>query len=176
MPRDDIVAEARSIASELLRASRTRRIKSKTEISILGLLNGALYGIIRAAELGYDDLARARPDPASHLREFVHTTAALATGATPPPSPWLSGYYFGNAVLRLDIVRDKDHLNIPASAHSLYEVARRAANNFKHTAPAMMVSVDERKQTRFDITLSDGIIIARMLVAAFVTHLEALQS
>ena len=76
--------------------------KGPDQVSLYGLMVGALYALSRAAELDFDDY-RAIPDVDSFNIEFQSTAANLGSGE-PPPTAWLAGFYFHSGIMRLDAI------------------------------------------------------------------------
>lgn len=81
---------------------RAAHAQTPDQVSLYGLMAGALYALSRAAELDFDDY-RAIPDVDVFNIEFQSTAANVANGS-PPPTTWLAGFYFHSAIMRLDAV------------------------------------------------------------------------
>jgi hypothetical protein len=61
---------------DLVRQLRTLNPASITQVSLVGLMAGALYSLLAAAELDYDD-ARAFPALAPFAKEFANALDAM---------------------------------------------------------------------------------------------------
>lgn len=72
---------------------------------IKGVMLGAVYGLIRAEELGYEPRIGESLGP-SYDDELVETGTALLGGSA-PPRQWLSGFYWGSALLRMAAVYER---------------------------------------------------------------------
>ena len=119
----------RALAQQL----RVSRARTPDQVSLCGLMVGALYALSRAAELDYDD-GRALPDADIFKAEFQLTAEAIAKGGA-VPGPWLAGFQFHSAIMRLDAVdtRLAEALDLPDPKGG--EV-RDAVNALKHDAAA----------------------------------------
>jgi len=69
------------------------------ETTLLAFMAATLYGLVRAAELRFDD-ALIKPDPADARDEVRSTLSGIVEGSA-PSEPWLSGYHVDSALLRL---------------------------------------------------------------------------
>ncbi len=70
------------------------------EQALLGFLLGALYGLGRAIELGYEDRTGRSIDP-RYSEELRGLLAGVNKGQLPPDGQWLAGFFFNSALHRL---------------------------------------------------------------------------
>jgi hypothetical protein len=73
---------------------------TEEDLGLKGFILGALYGLIRAAQLNYAD--RTGPAlPTSYETELNEIAATLARGEAINEDQWLGGFYFNSAMQRL---------------------------------------------------------------------------
>ena len=99
------------------------------QIASVGFMTGALYALGRAIELRYDD-TRASPDPSMMKTEFRDTLSAMARDAE-LPQPWLAGFYFHSATMRLAALNERLD-----RSKDLAKAIRQSVNSLKHDADA----------------------------------------
>ena len=109
------------------------RAVTPDQVSLYGLMTGALYALSRAAELDFDDY-RAVPDIDAFNSEFQLTVNSVGQGQ-PTPVAWLAGFYFHSAIMRLDAIdtRLSKALGLPDPKGG---AVRSAVNALKHDAAA----------------------------------------
>jgi hypothetical protein len=140
---------------DLARRVRALNPVSITQVSLVGLMAGALYSLLAAAELDYDD-TRAFPALAPFADEFAAVLDSIHRDQLPPRS-WLAGLHFNSALMRLDAIdsRLKKVLGRkPAHASRV----RSAVNALKH-------DVDAHLSGKTPVVFSDAVLHGQRIVA-----------
>ncbi len=135
-------------------ARRLAALKSsdRRDVSLLGLMAGALHLLDRAAQLGYADQRGTSPDVATFAGEFHTTLKALGRGVE-LPRQWRAGFYFISALFRLAALNPRLRDRFPRGWPD--DVARsnlmQDVNRLKHSLRAHPIS---RLTTRFGLALA----------------------
>src|SRR2546422_591207 len=85
----------RNIRAWAARLGDVRR-RTDADVSLLGIMAGALYSLDRADQLGYQDARGQSRDLGFFASEFSATLKSLGKGHQPPRG-WLAGFYFISA-------------------------------------------------------------------------------
>jgi hypothetical protein len=99
-----------------------------TGIALGNLMAGVVYSLHRATLLRYED-KRSTPDRLECRREFKDCSRSLSNSQD-LEEPWLAGFYFNSAILRLPPIEERllrSQGKLPKSRH-----IRRRINAFKH--------------------------------------------
>ena len=150
--RSEIVT-VRALAKQIPLA----RAISDEQLSLCGLMLGALYALSRAAELDYDDY-RAMPVFADIAREFEQSAEAVARGEK-VPDPWLAGFHFHSAIWRLDAVNTVLSPEVGKKPDK-EAVLRLSVNSLKHDKGA---HISGKNTVEFSHALSEAIRLCSLL-------------
>ena len=124
-------------------AARLAALRPATapDVALYGFMAGALHALERAEQLGYNR-ARAQPDLASFQSEFRRTLKAIGKGVE-RPRPWLAGFYFFAALMRLAALNERLDKRFDKRL-DIAKGVRREVNKLKHDLsvhPARPLSV-----------------------------------
>jgi len=132
--------------------------RTDAQQGIVGLLQGIIYSIRRARELGFDSRSGSVGD--NYWRLLDDTSGRLEQGGA-PDSFWLSGFFFNSAVIRIAAASHRAlRLLFGVDDGSFHDLANRAVaegrvteaaivrlrecyrdvNDFKHDADALLLS------------------------------------
>lgn len=100
-----------------------------TQVANVGFMAGALYSLVGAVDLQYND-SRGRTNATLMAAEFVATLGATAS-AIDPPRAWLAGFYFHSATMGLAALNTR-----LGEARDVAKRTRRSVNSLKHDADA----------------------------------------
>lgn len=106
------------------------------EVSLVGVLAGALYSLEKADQNGYKDARGQSQDVQVFADEFRRTLKKVGKGEQPPLT-WVGGYYFTSALVRLAALVDR--LDLPLTARSRSHLVHDV-DWFKHRSDAHPVS------------------------------------
>ena len=143
------IAQLRTLAHEIGQLKPT----SETEISLVGLMAGAIYSLLAAVEQRYDD-SRAVPAIAPFAAEFRQTLDAIEHGAQ-PPTDWIAGLHFHSGLMRLDAV-DTRVSSVLGRKPAHGSLVRNAVNSLKHDE-------DAHFSGKHPVTLKDALLTAERL-------------
>lgn len=115
------IKEVRALAARLA----VLEPESNEDISNLGFMAGALYALLHAGLIGFDE-KRVIPNPKEMADEFQGTLEALGTDQ-PPPGTWVAGFFLNSAMMRLSALNER----LDRSA-DLAGPVRQAVNRLKH--------------------------------------------
>lgn len=124
----DIVT-IQALAARLLKLTP----RDANQVALVGFMAGALYALERAVELGFHD-GRMKLDLAIERAEQRQTLKALEL-ATVPGNPWLAGFYFDSAILRLSALNERIDMYL-GTKHNIAAQIRRLVNKIKHEVDA----------------------------------------
>jgi hypothetical protein len=140
---------------DLVRHLRALNPVSITQVSLVGLMAGALYSLLAAAELDYDD-TRAFPTLATFAGEFNTVLDSIDRDQLPPRS-WLAGFYFHSALMRLDAIDSRlEKVLSRKPAHG--SKVRAAVNALKH-------DIDAHLSAKTPVVFGDAVLHGQRLVA-----------
>jgi hypothetical protein len=122
----------RGLAARLARVPRF----NTADVGLFGLMAGALHSLEKAEQLGYQDQRGQSRDASFFASEFRTTLKRISKGDT-LRQPWLGGFYFINALLRLAALLDR--LKVPLTVRSRSRLIHDV-DWFKHRAEAHPVS------------------------------------
>lgn len=140
---------------DLVRQLHLLRPASVAQVSLVGLMAGALYALLTAAELDYDDV-RAFPALTPFANEFATALEAIGRDSA-PPALWLAGFYFNSALMRLDAI-DTRLAIVLGSKPNYGGKVRESVNSLKH-------DVDAHLSGTKPVVFSDAIAAAERLTA-----------
>jgi hypothetical protein len=107
------------------------------DVSLLGIMAGALYSLVKAEELSYQDARGQAPDLEQLASEFRTTLKRIGNG-DPPPRTWQGGFYFVSALVRLSPLLQRLGLNSMEEQSRVH--VREDVNWFKHSEEQHPVS------------------------------------
>jgi hypothetical protein len=102
----------------------------KEELSLLGTLLGALYGLQRAVELDFLDRTGSAL-PTDYTAELSDVARQIARGKV-AESQWLAGFYFNSAIHRLAALNERLTKYVFGSKKDVCADLRKENNKFKH--------------------------------------------
>jgi hypothetical protein len=105
------------------------RPSSNSDIAGIGLMTGALHGLVFASELGYADEA-SQPDPSRVAAEFRDALTELRDATHPSPVR-LAGLFFHSAIVQLGALDERVAGSIELAADM-----RRTVDSLKHRTNA----------------------------------------
>ena len=89
--------------------------RADADVSLIGIMAGALHSLQKADQLGYRDERGQSRDISFFTSEFRTTLTSIGKGY-PPGERWLAGFYFMSALVRLAALLDR--LDLPLAARS----------------------------------------------------------
>jgi hypothetical protein len=143
-------AQLRALARQVGQLKPT----SATEVSLVRLMAGAIYSLLAAADLGYDD-SRVVPAIAPFAAEFRQTLDAIERGVQPPPD-WIAGLHFHSGLMRLDAV-DTRVASVLGRKPAHGSRVRNAVNSLKHDEDAHLSG-------KHPLTFKDAVVAAERMV------------
>jgi hypothetical protein len=127
-------------------AARLSKLERRTDpdVSLLGIMAGALHSLEKADQLGYQDARGQSRNLAFFASEFRRTLKSIGKGDQ-PPQRWLAGFYFISALVRLAALLDR--LKLPLAtrsrAHLMHDVDWFKHRDEDHPVSRMVTSWDE---------------------------------
>jgi hypothetical protein len=130
MKHDKAVAELMRRAEQLSGLQPSKQ----DEIAAIGFMVGAVYALLNAARLGYDD-ARNTHGASALKEEFARTASALARN-TSPENAWLAGFYFSSALMRIAALHERIVIMRTGKRKRKTIEVGRIVNKLKHETDA----------------------------------------
>ena len=134
--------------------------RTRSHVSLVGFMAGALHALDRAAQLNYSD-TRAKPKLAEFAIEFRTTLKSIDRNRK-RPTGWLAGFYLHSAILRLDAV-DVRLNKLPKAGKYRPTSIHGAVKSLKHDEDAHLSGT---KNVSFSQTLRDAKTICERLESA----------
>jgi hypothetical protein len=120
------------------------------DVSLLGIMAGALYSLDHAEHLKYNDQRGEGHDTPAFADDSKSTLEAISRGDSAPPE-WLAGFYFMSALFRLAALNDRIGMRFSGwSSNRTLDNLMMDVNRIKHNDVAHPVA---RLTTQFDDAL-----------------------